>query len=55
MNDFYKSPEWLRKRYVVDKKNIKEIAKECGVSHMTIYNWLVKFGLIRNGRSWNNI
>jgi len=50
--DFYKSEIWLRKRYVVDKKSLEQIAKECGVSHMTIFNWLKKFNLIRDSRSW---
>lgn len=50
--DFYKNEIWLRKRYVLDKKSLEEIAKECGVSHMTIFNWLKKFNLIRDSRSW---
>ncbi len=50
--DFYKSSQWLRKRYVLDKKSLKEIADECGVTEMTVYNWLKKFDLIRDSRSW---
>jgi transcriptional antiterminator len=36
---------WLKKRYHLDKKTPLEIAKECGVSEKTIYNYLDKFGL----------
>ena len=50
--DFYKNEVWLRKRYVVDKRSLQEIADECGVTGMTIFNWLKKFNLIRNSRSW---
>lgn len=50
--EYYRSREWLRKRYVIDKKSLEEIAKECGVTTMTVYNWLKKFDLIRESRSW---
>jgi hypothetical protein len=43
----YESKEWLYRRYVVQKKNIKEIAEEAGCSHMTIQRYLEKFGLIK--------
>jgi DNA-binding MurR/RpiR family transcriptional regulator len=43
----YESKEWLYRRYVVQKKNIKEIAEESGCSHMTIQRYLEKFGLIK--------
>lgn len=46
------SKVWLHKRYVVERKNIKEMAEEAGVSHMTIQRALEKHGLIRNQRSW---
>ena len=51
-NDFYKSRAWFAKRYISDGKNVNEIAKECGVSAVTITAWLTKFNLIRNVRSW---
>ena len=41
----YTNQEWLRKRYVVDKKSAEEIARECGCSVETIYVYLAKFGL----------
>jgi hypothetical protein len=31
-----------------DGKTIQAIANECGVTHVTIYNWLVRHELIRN-------
>jgi len=48
----YESKVWLTKRYLVDKKNVNEIAKECGCSHQTIFRYLEKFGLIKDSRSW---
>jgi len=48
----YQSKAWLTKRYVVDKKTIQEIAKECNTSHQTIYRYLVDFGLMREQRTW---
>jgi len=50
--DNYKSKAWLHKRYVIDGKTAQAIANECGVSYKTIYDWLVRFELIKNGRSW---
>jgi transposase-like protein len=49
----YKSQAWLYKRYVVEKKNIKEMALEAGCSHMTIQRALEKYGLIKNQRKWS--
>ena len=43
----YQSKEWLHRRYVVQKKTVTEIGKECGVSAMTIQRYLTKFGLIK--------
>lgn len=44
---FYQSREWLHRRYVIQKKNVVEIAKECNVSAMTIQRYLEQFGLIK--------
>lgn len=44
---FYQSKDWLYRRYVVQKKSVTEIAKECNVSAMTIQRYLDKFGLIK--------
>ncbi len=43
----YQSKEWLYRRYIVQKKNVTEIALECKVSAMTIQRHLEKFGLIK--------
>jgi len=43
----YKSKDWLYRRYVVQRKSMEEIAKECGVSIMTIYRSLKENGLIK--------
>jgi transcriptional regulator of acetoin/glycerol metabolism len=39
------SEAYLYKRYLVDKRPIEDIAKECGVSVQIIYKQLKKFGL----------
>jgi predicted DNA-binding protein YlxM (UPF0122 family) len=36
---------YMRKRYVVDKKSVEDIAKECNVSVQIIYKQLKRFGL----------
>ena len=41
----YQNKDWLYNRYVVQKKNIIEIANECGVSNMTIQRYIDKFKL----------
>jgi DNA-directed RNA polymerase specialized sigma subunit len=43
----YQSKDWLYRRYVVQKKTVTEIGKECGVSAMTIQRYLEQFQLIR--------
>ena len=43
----YQSKDWLYRRYVVQKKTVTEIGKECGVSAMTIQRYLQVFGLLR--------
>ena len=43
----YQSKEWLFRRYIVQKKTVTEIGKECGVSAMTIQRYLDLFGLIK--------
>lgn len=48
----YESKDYLYRRYVLQKKTIKEIAEECNCSHMTIQRYLEKFGLIKNQRKW---
>jgi DNA-binding MurR/RpiR family transcriptional regulator len=43
----YQSKDWLYRKYIVQKKTIAEIGKECGVSAMTIQRYLQEFGLVR--------
>lgn len=52
MSKLYTNKSYLTKRYLVEKKTLEEIGKECGVSHQTIYRYLVKFGLIRDQRKF---
>ena len=47
---YYKSREWMYRRYVVQRKSEQEIADECGVTLMTIHTWLNKHKLLRNTR-----
>jgi hypothetical protein len=53
MKKLYQSKTWLTKRYIIDRKNIEDIAKECETSHQTVYRYLVEFDLIRNQRKWS--
>jgi hypothetical protein len=46
----YSNELWLKKRFLVDKKNPQDIANECGVSVETIYVYLAKFGLRKSKR-----
>lgn len=43
----YKNKDWLYRRYVVQRKSMEEIAKECNVTVMTIYRSLKEVGLIK--------
>ena len=53
MKKLYRSKTWLTKRYIIDRKTIEDIAKECETSHQTVYRYLVEFDLIRNQRKWS--
>ena len=44
-NRLYESKDWLYSRYVVQRKDVFDIAKEAGCSHMTIVRYLEKYGL----------
>jgi hypothetical protein len=48
----YDSEAWLRKRYVLEKKKIVEMAMEAKCSHMTIQRQLERYGLIKKPRKW---
>ena len=43
----YQSKDWLYRGYIVQKKTVTEIAKECQVPAMTIQRYLDQFGLIK--------
>ena len=40
-----KNKDWLYDQYWNQLKSMPEIAKECGVHHLTIRNWLIKFNI----------
>jgi len=42
----YESYAWLYKKYVQENRKIEDIAKEAGVSKITIRRYLKKHGLI---------
>lgn len=41
----YQDKSWLYNRYIIQKKTIVDISKECGVSAMTIQRYIEKFGI----------
>lgn len=52
MTELYKNKSWLGYTYTIEKRSIREIAREVGRGSTTIYRWLVKFGIKRRERSW---
>jgi predicted DNA-binding protein YlxM (UPF0122 family) len=44
-NKLHLSKNYIKKRYINDKKSPEDIAKECGVSVQLIYRQIKKFGL----------
>jgi response regulator of citrate/malate metabolism len=48
----YEDFNWLKKRYLSEKKTIQQMAKEAGCSHMTIQRYLEKYKLIKKQRRW---
>jgi Zn-dependent peptidase ImmA (M78 family) len=44
-NKLHTSKEFLKKRFIQDKRSPEDIANECGVSVQLIYRQLKKFGL----------
>ena len=47
----YTSKQYMYRRYVTQGKSMQEIADENGVTLMTIFNWLVKFGLVKDTKA----
>jgi DNA-binding CsgD family transcriptional regulator len=43
----YESKAWISKRFLSEKKSMKEIADECGVNERTIRRALEKHGIIK--------
>ncbi len=43
----YKSREWLIEQYVNKRRNLTDIARECGVVHSAIAKFMRKFGIPR--------
>lgn len=41
----YESFNWMRRKYVVERKTEQEIAAEAGTTQATINRWLTKHGL----------
>jgi len=41
----YRNEAWLRQKYLTEKLPQEVIGKFCGVDHMTIMNWMKKFGI----------
>jgi len=48
----YDSKAWVHKRYVLEKKTIREMAMEANCSHMTIQRVLQQHGFIKKPRKW---
>ena len=48
----YDSKDWVYKRYVLEKKTVREMAMEAKCSHMTIQRELERYGLIKKPRKW---
>lgn len=47
MSKLYLSEAWLRREYLIKKKKPLQIAKEQGITEVTVYVYLRKFGLIK--------
>tara|TARA_Y100000746_G_C15446821_1_gene425351 strand:- start:1187 stop:1513 length:327 start_codon:yes stop_codon:yes gene_type:complete len=46
----YLREDWMRRKYLDEGKTMQEIADICGVSAMTIRNWLVEHNIHTRGR-----
>ena len=44
-SNLHKNKDWLRERYVVQEKTLQEVADMCGVTAMTIRDWLQRHDL----------
>lgn len=41
----YRNEDWLSTEYTVNERSMADIARQCGVSPMTIHIWLGKHGI----------
>ena len=46
----YVKDDWMRAKYVDEKMTLQEIADICGVSAMTIREWLMRHNIETRGR-----
>lgn len=46
----YESKDWLKLKYITQRKTEQEIAAEAGTTQVTINRWLKKFGLHKKQR-----
>mgnify|MGYP003132277788 CR=1 FL=1 len=46
----YQEKDWLRREYLVNKRSMASIAKQCGVTPMTIWLWLDRFSIETRSR-----
>lgn len=47
----YQNKKWLEKKYLDERLHIYEIGKLCGVTNVTINNWMAMFNIPRRSRS----
>ena len=52
-NKKYKGKDWLKLRYVIQRRTVEEIAEECGVHPLTIYRYLWGWGFIDKSKTDN--
>ena len=46
----YKNESWLNTAYRIERRTIADIARDCGVTPMTIWGWLNRHGIETRGR-----
>ena len=46
----YQDKEWLKRQYASKRRDIRDIAEDCGVSYHTIRKWLARHELTEPGR-----
>lgn len=46
----YRDEAWLTTEYTVNERSMADIARQCGVSPMTVFQWLGKHGIPTRNR-----